>query len=383
MHVICGISAWQYHATPPVFLSTPCPHEGINGPEPTRAFRSRANAAPASTSVIGRLAYDLKSVSLPIHIMTDEDGSLRRNRNVMPRRMARDINPRRDLISLGNDLYVLSIERTLLDLAKEEPYASVLLRCLEACGIYAVSNETSRSRDATLTYVQAYQEARKNGQAPRAIVALTDERGRVPLVDLSGEPAAWTPCVDLRGRFDSLWKRPPLTTREDLLTFCGQKHGATGIKTLRKAAEATRDGSASPLESRLFPLLTLPPHQGGEGWPAPLLNHRIMLPDALARATGQQSCTADLLFAEARGIIEVQSRRYHSDALGFNRRNGRNAALEALGYRITEITYDQMRDLEVFDMRIEAIAHLFGLPLKSRTAAFLRHRDELHEGLFS
>ena len=108
-----------------------------------------------------------------------------------------------------------------------------------------------------------------------------------------------------------------------------------------------------------------------------------MLPDALARATGQQSCTADLLFAEARGIIEVQSRRYHSDALGFNRCNGRNAALEALGYRITEITYDQMRDLEVFDMRIEAIAHLFGLPLKSRTAAFLRHRDELHEGLFS
>lgn len=387
MYIICGISAWEYHATPPNILEG---HDGPIDPE-YEAFcahapsepRIRVNATPAAAITAGRLAYDLKGVSSPIHIMVPRNVSMRANAYVAPRRMARDIASD-DVIPLGNDLFVLSIERTLLDLAAREPYPVTLLRCLEACGLYAVSHDTDRSRDSTLAYVQAFQQAMSRGQAPRPISTMTDEHGhREAFVDVEGNPAAWTPCLDLHGQFGNLWKRPPLTSREALLTFCDRKHGATGMQALRAAARAIQDGSASPLESRLYPLLTLGPRRGGEGWPKPLLNHRIVLPRQLARVTGQGSCTVDVLFPTCKGIIEVLGKRFHDNALDFEQRTRRNAALETMGYRVTEITYEQMRDMEVFDMRIEAIADLFGLPLKHRTISFLRRRRELHEALFA
>lgn len=63
-------------------------------------------------------------------------------------------------------------------------------------------------------------------------------------------------------------------------------------------------------------------------------------------------------------------------------RNGRRAGLEALGFEVREITDAQVRNLEIWDAMLEGFSRALDMPLRKRTPAFLRRRDELRGELF-
>lgn len=379
MVIICGISAWQLHATAPAIRDLSNWEEGPARLVRREATRLRSNANEGIDAVAMRLDTDLKGVSTPVHLMGDHLGSSRKSALVVPHRRFEDLRPG-DVMPLGNDLYVLSIERTLLDLARSESFAQTVLRCLEACGIYAVSAETDRSRATVADYLQAYAAALSK---PGPITAYSGDDGRsLPLGDAWSDAAAWSPCIDRRGSFDGMWKRPPLTSCEKLALYCTQKSGVPGIKMLSRAVQSVQDGSGSPLESQFYLFYALSARLGGEGWPRPSLNQRITFSDPARRVAGQRSCVADILFPGQRGVIEVLGKRFHADEMGFEERNGRTAGLEAMGYRVVEVTHQHMARLEGLDLRLTSIARQLGLPQAKRTAAFIKRRHELFLEVF-
>jgi len=70
----------------------------------------------------------------------------------------------------------------------------------------------------------------------------------------------------------------PLTNTGKLKSYADKAVNLKGCKNARRAISFIADGSASPMETILTMLLTLPYRFGGYGFPKPLLNYRIDAP---------------------------------------------------------------------------------------------------------
>ena len=180
----------------------------------------------------------------------------------------------------------------------------------------------------------------------------------------------------------NLWKRPPLTSLEQLTEFSASLQGKTSNRTVSRALSLALDGSASPLESKIALFLTADMRFGGEGWPKPRLNQRINFDTAALRLAYQGHCIVDQLYPSTMGVVEVNGEGFHSDDLTFKKETGRTAALESMGYSVVSFTYDQVSDLEKYDSLIAQRAETLGLKLANRTASFLDRRNTLHGKLF-
>lgn len=122
MVVIYGLSALEYHATAPILRLAVIPEELASTPPPMgcglekRLLRQRKNARDVARHLCGRLLGELKGLSLPVRVLTDEVSATAKTALFHASRMRDDL-PREDLINLGGGLYVTTIERTLLDCA--------------------------------------------------------------------------------------------------------------------------------------------------------------------------------------------------------------------------------------------------------------------------
>lgn len=76
--------------------------------------------------------------------------------------------------------------------------------------------------------------------------------------------------------------------------------------------------------------------------------------------------------------IELNGRAFHADERGFSLESGRRAALEAMGYRVLEITHGQMEDYDSFETISLSFADVLGFREAPRTSAFCKRRKELH-----
>ncbi len=386
--VIHGISAWEYHCTPPAVksvaisskLTTMPPPVGIGMPE--SLLKPRSNACEASRLVSGRLLFDLKGVSLPIHIFVDKGHSLDRNRLVKPSRLPKHL-PTEELIPLGRDIFVTSPRLTLLHLARELSWASLGLLMLEACGIYAVFRGTRRSHIVLEDAARAY--ANSSSLVPRAgVCEFYNENGnRSPMVDAHGDSLQWAPCINRLGKMTELWKRPPITSKEEIAECILMAPGIHGGDAARKAARVIQDGCGSPLEAKLFLILCASAHEGGEHWKTPFLNMRVPFSLEAQELSGQSYCICDFLWPDRKGVIEAKGKGYHADREGFEVENGRRAALESMGYTVLDITYSQMANLNRLETMLELFSIRLNLPLRQRTTAFLARRKALHQELFA
>ena len=386
--VICGLSAWEYWRTPPqvrdgwmdpVFLRER--HQG--DAEVELLLRPvRANAREGHRSIRQRLLCDLKGLSLPVEVMTDNAD--RASDNYMrPHRLPKgfDLSDARDL---GGGLYVLTPSALLLSLAAQLDRFSLLKIAYEACGIFTISPRNKRV-DLILSDLEARGVISPAQSARNAVSGYADERGvALGNYDAVGEGAReWQPAYSTAGRLTDIWKRPPLCTVDELRRQANDAVGCRGRKALKNALEDVLPGAASPLEVYAALLLCADRWTGGEALGHPALNRRITF-DASSSALAHQSCCyADQLWDERSGVLELQGIAYHVDGRGDRGGYGRTLALESMGYSVAEVTYDQLSDLEKLDVLLPVLARKFGLDLKPRTPAFLRRREALHEALFS
>lgn len=386
MVILYGQSAWEYYRTPPVIRDEPIPNEVIHLPYPegaeipSWATRTRRDAPETTRVISARLPYDLKGLALPVHVLCDTQAVPRQTRLVAYHRR-RVFLPKSELIPLGGNLFVTSPALTLVHLALTGDLTGLLLNIFEACGTYASPARNPWTRYATdQLFARGYL---AHVQSLPASGAYYDADGRPePFTTREGDPLPWRPWVDRFGKAHGTWSRPPLTTVEDVALLAEQASRTRGARLARRAASLALNGSASPLETRMALFACLPPNLGGEGWPAPQLNRRVHFPRELQKLAGARSAVADLLWSEPMVDLETNGENYHADENGFALENGRRAALEALGYTVMDISYEQLADVGTLDLMMGMISQRLGFSAQSRSARFIAARDALHERLF-
>lgn len=87
----------------------------------------------------------------------------------------------------------------------------------EFCGIYGIINPTGRALLA-MKHAAAQGLWGPNCAQGQGVYAFTDEHGRIePRFTRSGDEIPWQPSFDRHGSFSNMVKRPPLTTRDNLI----------------------------------------------------------------------------------------------------------------------------------------------------------------------
>lgn len=241
--IICDISAWEYWRTPPALRDVEIPVDIASTKKPDGLGLKwlseipRLNIRPLDASIRERLLTDLKGVTKPVHIMLPE--STRYSSDfIVAHRVPRDL-PSSCVVDLGNNLGVLSPSYLLVKAPRKTDPIALALAMFEACGIYAVSPTNERMAFA-FDLLRREGGLKENGtlNPDVKICEYYDADGkRTSFLDSEGEQLPWSICLPSGKMTSNLWKRPPLTTLEQLTEFSAslqrknkQSHGITGIE---------------------------------------------------------------------------------------------------------------------------------------------------------
>lgn len=196
----------------------------------------------------------------------------------------------------------------------------------------------------------------------------------------------WQQVRTTRGLATSLWKRGPLITTHELLAFTRGISGMRNAQKYLRAAARVQGNTASPLEARLSMLLSLPPREGGEGFPPFFANYRIAYSHTAATLAGKHTCYADIFFpaTETHPAIDVECHGHSvhdGDAQGGVDAN-RSLALQHMGIEVIHVTHEQLADIDRFEAFCDHLAARLRFKRRSKTEAMLNRRDTLRSELF-
>lgn len=114
------------------------------------------------------------------------------------------------------------------------------------------------------------------------------------------------------GDHDTAYRLAPLMTLEEARTFANRVPRLYGGARVQAALDLAFDRSASPMESALAMMLSLPVDYGGFGLPRPTLNEALPTGEFSSLWDGGDSITPDLLWKDARVVIEYESDEFHA-----------------------------------------------------------------------
>ena len=383
--IIYGISAWEYWRTPPALRDADIPLDTAcsTGPGcldlPRALVVPRANANPIDRIIRPRLLTDLKGLTFPIHVIPSNE--FRHNSELIRSHRKHPLLDQRRCVDLGGGLWITDPALTLATARHASSAAELAYNMSEACGLYC---RMPRSKRLSWVLNKMLEENSLDLHAPKRLGcnAYRDAHGHIAsFTDTHGNPLPWTLATARNGTPTDLWKRPPLATRQDILSLAAQARGQRDSVAPYQAAAMCIEGSGSPFETKVALMLTCNVHQGGEDWERPLMNKVIPFSDEAQRLAGMPYCIGDMVWEEQRVCLECNGMAFHADREGFRLASSRSAALRSSGYTVLDISYEQFADLEKFDAMVNQFAETLGFSLKNRTTAFLKRREALHNQL--
>lgn len=304
----------------------------------------RFHCEQATTSVAGNetsreerhLVADGLSIppgtTIPLHLMVGSRGRRRASRAVRSH-VAEGTLPPRSLYGITDQVAVCSPELTLTQLSRGMHLLPCIELACEWCGWYALG-------------------------------ALAQDCGfsSFPLTDLGALRHSLTHARAPRGA-DAAWQ------------------------ALAYAAE----GLASPRETEVFLLLTLPSDVGGYALPKPYANQQVPLKGTpVAALANRPFYVVDLLWPDARVIVEYDGLANHeATPVQAAQDKERRSVLAALGYTVIVITRRDLASPTAFEQKVRQVALALGreLPrpsastLEARVALFSWLSDPMHDHL--
>jgi len=175
----------------------------------------------------------------------------------------------------------------------------------------------------------------------------------------------------------TLYELPPLTNKRKLKAFTARMEGRPGYNQAIKALNYIADDSASPMETILVILLTLPYRDGGYGLPMPELNGRIYPGKGIRKFSGREFYRGDLLWREAGVVAEYNSDLEHASPESIAKDAIRRSDLELCGFYEVTVTKRQIKNVGLFDNVARQAAAKIGKRLRYKDPEFSRARDEL------
>ncbi len=259
----------------------------------------------------------------PLHVLVPQAKDRGRSKRVSPSVWATFI-PKRSFRKVGTDLYVSSPEFLFLQMARKLELVPLIELGMELCGTYR--------RDA--------------------LDGLT------------------------------LFDRPILTTPSRISRFLDTIGSAPGAKRARAAIKFVAPNSASPLETIVYLLLCLPCRLGGYGFPQPKLNANIKLSKRGQEYTLRKRSVPDLYWASAKIDLECHGKMHELETRR-QEDSMRRKALEHMGVNVVELTYEEVRNPDLFFASVKRLAKSLGVRIRSRNERhFAEHEAQLRSTLF-
>ncbi|MCI8469750.1 MAG: hypothetical protein HFJ75_09805 [Eggerthellaceae bacterium] len=175
----------------------------------------------------------------------------------------------------------------------------------------------------------------------------------------------------------------PLSTPGDLLRLASSARGHRGRPRALRAARYVLAGTASPRETQVCMLLTLPKMLGGYGLRSPEPNGAIVYDRGAFARNGSGHVRCDLLWREARLALEYESDEFHASEAAYKADSRRRNLLRSLGYDIITLTNDEVKDVLAMDRVASSIARSLGRRGGATCEAYEQRKHDLRRLLLS
>lgn len=173
----------------------------------------------------------------------------------------------------------------------------------------------------------------------------------------------------------------PLTSVSRLKSFAVKARGMRGLANTRSALSRIIDGSASPRETDVSMLLTLPARLGGYGLPHPKLNYRIELSEKRQAELGRFFYKVDAMWVEAKLALEYESDEWHVGKERIHRDSRRRNDLKTLGFDVITATNAEVRSCRDMDNIAKGIARALGVRMRPSVEGYEARKRALRARL--
>ena len=181
------------------------------------------------------------------------------------------------------------------------------------------------------------------------------------------------------GGTDIMYQTKPLVTPETLEAYLRDMGSVRGIERARNVAALAFPKAASPMETMLALMLSLPVEMGGFALPRPQLNHEVNVGPEVRELSSQETMFADLCWPEHMVLAEYYGWDDHFGAGASKVASDADRAnsLTSLGWTVFHVTFEQVRTLEGVSLLARQVAHALGVSLPEPTEAQLVWRSRL------
>ena len=156
---------------------------------------------------------------------------------------------------------------------------------------------------------------------------------------------------------------PPLASCQALTAITSQGN-LLGANKAENALRFVSPGSASPMETALAMLLSMPKAKGGYGLPLPQLNAAVEVPKGDWRVAYGRQFRCDLLWPTADLCVEYDSDMFHTGSQRIAHDARRRNALASLGFTVITATKSQVTSVPGLDQLASQVAKGIGVRLR-------------------
>ena len=174
------------------------------------------------------------------------------------------------------------------------------------------------------------------------------------------------------------YRAPRITSAAELARVAAEAGRSQGTLRARRVSELMLEGSASPMETALALMLTLPVDFGGFGLERPRLNQEVDVRRFRGTLSDRDTVTPDFLWPAQGVALEYDSDEFH--ALRGRGQAGRDATranvLTATGHRVFRVTPQTVRSLAGLALLARQVACALDveLPVPTPVQELRRHR---------
>ena len=291
-------------------------------------------------------------LATPLHVLVGSGNARKVNQNMHCHVYSGEF-PDGSFVRMDSGLIVSSPELCFMQMADELSFIGLVALGYELCGSYRlgeVSAEGKEHRDMT-------------------------SAGANALSDREAEK----PKMGFRRDF-------PLTSLDSLSSYTARAAGLKGRKNALRALRYIAERSASPMETILSMLLTLPYSLGGYGFPKPMLNYRIEASAGAGKTAGKVTDKSkhyycDLYWPEKKVDVEYDSDAFHTGSDRIAQDAIRRNALSSMG--LTVISVSRKHVFETLKMRelAHVLSKLLGKRMQFSRKEFAYRHAKLREQL--
>lgn len=175
----------------------------------------------------------------------------------------------------------------------------------------------------------------------------------------------------------ALVERCPSASAASIRAACEAHGDLPGCGVVERSLPWLAVGAASPRETALALVLSLPGRFGGYGLPVPMLNKPLLVGDRKRNLADCAHYVADLCWPTSQLVVEYDSDEYHLTSRQQRHDAVRRMVLEEVGYRVVSVTRLQLNDPREMNKVAKVIAAALGRQLRIRCKDFRRKQSDL------